>query len=228
MENTPPLFTFAAIFVLVAASILSGNLGRLITVIASRRRLRRPINPGSRIKVRFAFVVAVLALAVFMPFVWFLASATVGLWIYFLLIGVGVVLFQLCIFDARYLWLPNTLTLALGASGLLHAAQSNFFNDALWGMAAGFGVFYLLQQFYLKVRRMEAIGSGDVKLSAAMGAWLGLGYWPPAILGASVLALIVIGASRLAGLSGSGAKIPFGLYLSLSLWGFLLLRLNAS
>jgi prepilin peptidase CpaA len=74
-----------------------------------------------------------------------------------------------CVFDLRSQRLPNWLTLGAAAAGL---AFHGFMRggpamlESVAGLAVGFGLFFPL--FVL-----GGMGAGDVKLMAALGAWLG-------------------------------------------------------
>jgi prepilin peptidase CpaA len=85
--------------------------------------------------------------------------------------------------------IPNRLTLGLlvsgiAAQGLLHGVSG--LGDSLLGMLLGFGIFLI---GYLK----RGMAAGDVKLMAAVGAWLG---WELALV-AACGALIVGGGFAL-------------------------------
>ncbi len=83
---------------------------------------------------------------------------------------VAVVLAAVLIAAATDVWkfkVYNALTLPLLASGVLYHAFRSELGDSLLGVLFGFGaliVFYIL----------GGMGAGDVKLMAAVGAWLGM------------------------------------------------------
>jgi prepilin peptidase CpaA len=96
-----------------------------------------------------------------------------------------------CVFDIRASRIPNVLTFGAAAAALLfHAAapggQGAVFS--LLGLVTGLAVFF-------PVFALGAMGAGDVKLMAALGAWLGLGTIVPVALycalAGGVLALVV-------------------------------------
>jgi prepilin peptidase CpaA len=112
-------------------------------------------------------------------------------------LGITVILLTLvlgaAIYDVRYRRIPNWLTL----SGVLAGLAMNAFLYQGWpglsfsliGLAAGFGVYLL---FYV----IRAMGGGDVKLMAAVGAMVGWRDWfgiflITAVLG-GIMALILI------------------------------------
>jgi len=95
-----------------------------------------------------------------------------------------------CWSDCRFRRIPNWLTATVAATGLL--AQTLWLGragleSAALGMATGFCVLIL---FWL----VHAMGAGDVKLMAAVGAWLG----PQLIFYAVVLGALVGGVMALA------------------------------
>ena len=74
-----------------------------------------------------------------------------------------------CVFDVRTRRIPNALSLSAAAAGLLyHAATSGVTGVQLAGAGWLLGLLLLLPYFAL-----GGMGGGDVKLMAALGAWLG-------------------------------------------------------
>ncbi len=103
--------------------------------------------------------------------------------------------------------------------------------ETVLGGLCGAGIFLLLQQFYLRVRGIDALGTGDVKLMLSLGALVGLSMLPLMILLSALcaLALAVVYLRRPDG-RGLRTAIPFGPFLCLGavltlLWGENLLRL---
>ncbi|MFZ4215570.1 prepilin peptidase, partial [Pantoea endophytica] len=85
-------------------------------------------------------------------------------------------LLALTAIDLEHKLLPDALTLALLWAGLLFQSSGilpSTLKDAVWGAAGGFFVFWLVAEAYLCFRGCEALGMGDAKLLAALGAWLG-------------------------------------------------------
>jgi len=118
--------------------------------------------------------------------------------------GVEVILLTLvlgaAVYDVRYRRIPNWLTV----SGVLAGLAMNTFLYEGWrglrfgliGMAAGFGLYMLL---YL----VRAMGAGDVKLMAAVGAMVGWQDWfgifvITAVIGGIMAMLLVVAKKRFA------------------------------
>lgn len=151
------------------------------------------------------------------PFLWYFASS----------------LFALALIDWEHYILPDRLTYPLLGVGLLlaalipdHFALFQWARPGPWalgpsllhsllGAAAGSLSLYLVAVLGKAALKKDAMGMGDVKLMAAVGAWLG---WPMALLsifvGASVAAVVGLGLI-LARRARWGARIPFGPYLAL-------------
>lgn len=96
-----------------------------------------------------------------------------------------------CVTDLRSRRIPNLLTFGAGLVAVgFHALapQGQGVSNGLLGLATGLAVFF-------PVFALGALGAGDVKLMAAIGAWLG---WEPVIwvalygaVAGGVLALLV-------------------------------------
>lgn len=131
----------------------------------------------------------------------------------------------LSLIDFKHFILPDLLTYPLLGVGFLLAVLDparmgaedipSALLQALIGAAVGGGSLWLIGLLGKAAFRKEAMGMGDVKLMAAVGAWQGWGMALFAIfLGALVAALvgillILLKKARL------GSKLPFGPYLAL-------------
>jgi prepilin signal peptidase PulO-like enzyme (type II secretory pathway) len=129
----------------------------------------------------------------------------------------------LTIFDLRDGILPDSLValVALGgfAMAWLHASGFGEMGNAALGAACAGGWLLAVRQFYLVVRRVEALGLGDVKLAAAGGAWVGFENIPQFILLAVLISILVAIALRLTNRQVMlSTRIPFGPGLAGAIW----------
>jgi len=118
--------------------------------------------------------------------------------------------------DADFQILPDAITLPGIAAGLVLALLSveRTFRGALMGAAVGAGALYLVGWGWSRLRKVEAMGLGDVKMLGMVGAFLGIwGVFVTVFLG-SVLGSLV-GLSLVVSRRGSLATaLPFGVYLA--------------
>ncbi|MEZ4813897.1 MAG: prepilin peptidase [Bdellovibrionota bacterium] len=63
--------------------------------------------------------------------------------------------------------------------------------DALLGGLLGFGIFFSIGWFYEKIKGVEGLGFGDVKMMGWLGTWLGITGLPVLVLTASLTGLVV-------------------------------------
>ena len=122
-------------------------------------------------------------------------------------------LIALAVIDLETGYLPDAITLPLLLAGLA-ANAAGFF--ALWhasliGAAAGYLIFRLIGEVFIRLRGIEGLGQGDAKLLAAIGAWLGWQALAPTVFVASLLGLAAVISMRFAGKQLSrDTAIPFG------------------
>ncbi|HMG56283.1 MAG TPA: prepilin peptidase [Kofleriaceae bacterium] len=64
--------------------------------------------------------------------------------------------------------------------------------DGLMGAAVGYGLVWLISEFYLRVRKLDALGLGDAKLLAVVGALLGWKGVAFALGGGSMIGLVIM------------------------------------
>jgi leader peptidase (prepilin peptidase) / N-methyltransferase len=127
--------------------------------------------------------------------------------------------------DARTYLLPDAVTWSATALGILAASALNPFEPWLSaGAAVARGTWTaaalaLLRWGYAQIRGREGLGFGDVKLAAAVGAWLPLEVIPLCFGLAAGAALVAVLLARLRSEAISGStKIPFGAFLCPALW----------
>ncbi len=125
--------------------------------------------------------------------------------------------------DARTFLLPDVVTYGATICGILAAPILNTMDPwvgvgAACLRAAGTVLLFLwLRKAYTSLRGREGLGLGDVKLAAAVGAWLPLEMIPYCFGLASAAALISV-AIRSRRESIEGMKLPFGAFLCPALW----------
>jgi leader peptidase (prepilin peptidase) / N-methyltransferase len=138
--------------------------------------------------------------------------------------------------DHRYFIIPDALSGAAFAIGLIHAAVgSQSLPEGAWtslwrGLITG-GALLLFRFAYYRLRGREGIGIGDVKLAAVAGAWLTL---PTIIVSVEIAALAALGTyvvqqlRRSRALSAT-ARLPFGLFFAPAIWlGWLFEAISAN
>jgi leader peptidase (prepilin peptidase)/N-methyltransferase len=88
------------------------------------------------------------------------------------------------------------------------------FVDALLGAVAGSGLLWVVAEGYFRLRGREGMGLGDVKMMAAVGAFLGLKRTLITVLAGSllgsVIGIILIAVSK----KGRDYELPFGTFLA--------------
>ena len=133
----------------------------------------------------------------------------------------GVTLIALSIVDVRTMRLPDIQTLPLIPIGIavsMLEAPANILWHTLSASVA-FGALYGVREGYRRLRSVDGLGLGDVKLFAAAGAWVGLPGLPWVLLVGCISALAWVrirGIDRLA--HRASIRIPFGPFLALGFW----------
>jgi prepilin peptidase CpaA len=95
-----------------------------------------------------------------------------------------------CVTDLRSRRIPNVLTLGAAAA----AAAWHLFSGGLEGLGFAAGGWLVGGLIFLPLFALRGMGGGDVKLMAALGAWLG----PIAVVWAALYAAIAGGVFALA------------------------------
>ena len=135
-------------------------------------------------------------------------------------------LIALSFMDLRTKLLPDQLTIPLVWVGLL---TNIFFEatpiiEAILGAVCGYLSLWGLFWLYKILKNKEAIGYGDFKLLAAIGAWFGITALSPVLLLAA-LGGLVFALARFFSANGSLKEpIVFGPFLSLAAFTFLLFQ----
>jgi leader peptidase (prepilin peptidase) / N-methyltransferase len=136
----------------------------------------------------------------------------------------------LFVIDIEHRILPNVITIP----GVIIGFLFSFVTEPGWvsslvGIIAGGGVLLLVAEVYLRIRKDEGLGMGDVKMLAMIGAFLG---WKLMLLTLVVGSLLgsVVGVGLIA--SGKGSMkyaLPFGTFLAVAAvlsatWGDVVVR----
>jgi len=138
----------------------------------------------------------------------------------------GIACLSLIWFDLREFRLPNLITLAMAAAGLLFTlagqkpALSAVVIHALSGLAAYLGILALALASQKWFGR-QGIGLGDGKLLAAIACWMGPLALPPVLLissGTGILLSVLLQSTTLGGKLPRGGYLPFGPALCLAAW----------
>ncbi len=163
------------------------------------------------ISVRYPLVEAVTA-AMFAALLWhFGPGALLASKLVF-----GCLLLMLFAIDLEHHVLPNVLTVPGIIAGFLFSTIAEpGWMASLAGIVLGGGSLWLLYEVWLAIRREEALGFGDVKMLAMIGAFLGWRLMLLALVLASFAGSLV-GLVILAARKGSmKSALPFGTFLAL-------------
>jgi leader peptidase (prepilin peptidase) / N-methyltransferase len=148
-------------------------------------------------------------------------------------------LLALAVCDAETMQLPDALTLPLLGLGILYRAGDGYWGELYRGAAyawhsawslglrgtisavATAAALLLLRWLYSLVRHRQGIGLGDVKLAAAIAAWLGarqmcVVFFLAVVTGALTALAVLAVRGRKAATAKGPLAIPFGTFLALA------------
>jgi leader peptidase (prepilin peptidase) / N-methyltransferase len=159
-----------------------------------------------------------LVSAAFLPWPVAIASTVLGI---LMIAGADV--------DARTYLLPDVVTLGATLAGIVAAPFIDPLDagsdpwlacaSAVARAIACAAVLALLRAGYARMRQQEGLGFGDVKLAAAVGAWLPLDAVPLCFALAASAALVSALIAQLRGhIVERATRLPFGAFLCPSLW----------
>jgi leader peptidase (prepilin peptidase) / N-methyltransferase len=136
----------------------------------------------------------------------------------------GCLLVALVVIDFDFQLLPDALTLPGLVLAVIAAVLGPGTRHALLGMATGAGLLWLVAFLYERVRKIEGLGFGDVKLAAMFGALLGAPLALLTIFLAAFAGSLVGAVIMLRGRGGMKTALPFGVFLAPAamvayLWG---------
>jgi leader peptidase (prepilin peptidase)/N-methyltransferase len=144
----------------------------------------------------------------------------------------GVLAVWIAIVDLDRYVIPDAAVLVMLVLGLSLAAVEGsgarapaVADAALRALAAG-AALYLLRAGYFRLTGMHGLGLGDVKLAAAVAAWLAWPTLPFAVAVAAIGALVATGARAvvLRERVHMRQELPFGAFLAPAAWLSLLLE----
>ena len=117
--------------------------------------------------------------------------------------------------DLRHRILPNAITLPGIVAGLVFSAMlpPGWFASLL-GAVLGGGVLFAIAEAYYRLRGVEGLGMGDVKMLAMIGAFLGPQLTLLTLIFASLTGSIVGVGLIASGRGGMQAALPFGTFLA--------------
>lgn len=111
---------------------------------------------------------------------------------YIIFISYGIIIFFI---DQKTYTIPDKLSIPLIVIGLIFSFLPKTdvsWSSSLIGAIAGFLLFLLTAVFFQKTTGKESLGGGDIKLIAAIGAFLGIWGTIFTVLFSSLLALVVL------------------------------------
>ena len=135
-------------------------------------------------------------------------------------------LIALSFIDLTNKLLPDQITIPLVWAGLI---TNIFFEitpmaEAIVGAVLGYLSLWLLFWLYKFSTDKEAIGYGDFKLLAALGAWFGIAALSPILLIAAIGGLVFAFVRFFSVNRSLKEPIPFGPFLSIGAFAFLVFR----
>jgi len=193
--------------------VVFGVLGLLLGILFGRVMLRAlqaleatPL-PSGRANAIMGVVLALFCVAAFANGPLRLAA-----------LGFGLSLWVLAWADWHTGFLPDTFTLPLVWAGLLVNLYAGYIplEAAVLGAVLGYGLLWVLVQGFYWTTGRHGMGYGDLKLTAALGAWLGWQALVPVLLIASLSGLLWVLLCKIF-YSGRWARvIVFGPWLALA------------
>lgn len=128
-------------------------------------------------------------------------------------------LVALFVIDLQHQLLPNAITLPGIAVGLACSAflPPGLVSSAI-GVALGGAVPYGIAWGYLRLRGVEGLGMGDVKMLAMVGAFLGWPLMLVTLLLGSVAGALTGMALMATGRGSMSLRLPFGTFLATAAW----------
>ncbi|KVF73507.1 peptidase A24 [Burkholderia sp. FL-7-2-10-S1-D7] len=130
--------------------------------------------------------------------------------------GLCAALLAMSAIDIQTGYLPDSMTLPLLWAGLALNLGGTFtsLRSAVVGAMAGYLFLWSVYWLFKWLRGIEGIGFGDLKLLAALGAWMGWAALPQVVLFAAVTGALVGLVATWRGRMRFEEPIPFGPFLA--------------
>ena len=139
--------------------------------------------------------------------------------------ALALAMLAVAVIDRRRQIIPDPLNALAFAGGLIAAGLRPDVSplsaalDALVRAIVMAALFFTFRAAYRKVRGVEGMGLGDVKLAGVAGAWLDWSLLPLVVEIAAVGALVVVLIGRLRGRAfDSRTRLPFGTFFAPAIW----------
>jgi leader peptidase (prepilin peptidase)/N-methyltransferase len=128
--------------------------------------------------------------------------------------------------DIHHQIIPDVISLPAIVLGFLFSFITPIltWQESLIGLLVGGGILYAIAIGYAVLRKIEGMGGGDIKLLAAIGAWLGWKSLFFVIMIASFSGLLVGIFAMIKQGKGARTRIPFGPFLSLGAFCYIFFR----
>ncbi len=172
-------------------------------------------NCGTEISLRYPIVELLTGIFASISYIkWGLSIDAVFSFIFICLIIVIIFI------DIDFKIIPDEINLVGFIIGIIYSFfRVDFsFVDALLGSLVGAGLLFSIAYFYLKVKKVEGLGFGDVKMLAFVGTYLGwFGSLFTIFFGSLLGAIVGIGYSLIkSGKYQGKLEIPFGPFLGIA------------
>lgn len=120
--------------------------------------------------------------------------------------------------DMRSLRLPDTLSVAIAVAALLLASlfPRTSLVSAVLGMVLGGGLTLICAVVASRRIGVQAMGGGDIKFAAAIGAWVGAFDVSWMLLSAALIGLLAFALKTAIGTGSAKRIIPFGPCLAIA------------
>jgi leader peptidase (prepilin peptidase) / N-methyltransferase len=139
--------------------------------------------------------------------------------------ALATLMLAIAIIDRRRLIIPDQLNALAFMAGVVavgvraEAPPGEAITQALLRAAVMFGAFFAFRAGYRRLRGMEGMGLGDVKLAAVAGVWLD---WAALPIVVNIAALSALASALLGSLKGKEysptSKLPFGAFFAPAIW----------